>query len=108
MATPIPRQWPKFGCGNLGNKREHTQLPFMRHHTPFDVAETTMEPTKATPNPLDAYLNARRFPLLSGEKIKTLARRGLLEPNLLTIAEIQELCGSVIRHIRDEHGVFMS
>jgi hypothetical protein len=67
-----------------------------------------MEPTKATLSPLDAYLNAKRFPLLTGEKIKKLARRGLLEPNLLTTAEIQELCGSVIRHIRDEHGVFLS
>ena len=67
-----------------------------------------MEPTKATPNPLNVFIDARRFPLLTGEKIKSLARRGLLEPNLLTIAEIQELCGSVIRHIRDEHGVFIS
>jgi hypothetical protein len=67
-----------------------------------------MELTKAKPSPLDAFLDARRFPLLTGGKIKTLARRGLLEPHLLTIAEIQELCGSIIRHIRDEHGIAVS
>ena len=64
-----------------------------------------MRPTKAKPGSLNAFIDARRFPLLTGERLKTLARRGLLEPNLLTIAEIQELCGSIIRHIRDEHGV---
>lgn len=67
-----------------------------------------MEPKKATPNPLNAFIDARRFPMLTGEKIKRLVRRGLLEPNLLTTAEVQELCGSIIRHIRDEHGVYMS
>ena len=62
----------------------------------------------ANPSPLDAYIDARRFTLLTSDKIKTLARRGLLEPHMLTIAEIQELCGSVIRHLRDKHEVFMS
>ena len=67
-----------------------------------------MEPTKRAPNPLNAYIDERRFPKLTNDKMKTLARRGLLEPHLLTIAEIQELFGSILRHLRDEHGVFIS
>ena len=40
---------------------------------------------------------------LTGDKIRKIAGRGLSEPELVTHAEIQELCGSVLRHIREQH-----
>ena len=71
------------------------------------IGRQVMEPTRAKPSSLNAYIDAKRFTLLTSDKIKTLARRGLLEPHLLTVAEIQELCGAIIRHLRDKHGVLI-
>lgn len=54
------------------------------------------------PNWLDNLLRgapAPKPPTLGSDRVKELARRGLLVPGLLTQAEIQELSAAVISHL---------
>jgi hypothetical protein len=42
---------------------------------------------------------------ITSDKVKTLAGRGLKRPDLITLSQVQELCGSVLRHLQEERGV---